>query len=360
MSHSRVPTARCGYLDTLRAVAILRVFLHHTLWIGWLAVIFPSMSIMFALAGYLTAASLDRGGAARTILSRLRRLLPPLWVLALVAVPVMLAHGWLSDEERPLRWPDLTWWVLPLANPPASLWGEWFALALWYLRAYLWLVLVSPALWWAFRRWPVATLLTPLTVAALLYSPLVIVPENPVGHALWSTALYGTCWLLGFARHTRLLDRVPVWGCAAIAVGLCGAGLLWAAIETRAVAALQTVPLDPLANMLWGTGFALVLMRLRPAMTWLERTPRLVRVVRMVNARAITIYIWHLPALFATAGLVLLAGVDAVSPAGIATTLFVGSLLTAAAVLSVGWVEDLAARRRPVILPLRPGPGASS
>ncbi len=48
------------------------------------------MGIMFALAGSLTAASLDKRPAGQVITSRLRRLLPPLWLLAVVAVPAML------------------------------------------------------------------------------------------------------------------------------------------------------------------------------------------------------------------------------------------------------------------------------
>jgi peptidoglycan/LPS O-acetylase OafA/YrhL len=78
------------YVDSLRALAVTRVCLHHVLWIGWLTVVFPSMPVMFALAGYLTAATLHRGGVARMLRSRLRRLLPPLWALAVVAIPLIL------------------------------------------------------------------------------------------------------------------------------------------------------------------------------------------------------------------------------------------------------------------------------
>jgi hypothetical protein len=70
------PRSRSRYIDTLRAVAITRVFLHHTLWISWLAVLFPSMFVMFGLAGAMTAATLERKGPATTVRSRLRRLLP--------------------------------------------------------------------------------------------------------------------------------------------------------------------------------------------------------------------------------------------------------------------------------------------
>jgi hypothetical protein len=339
--------SRSRYLDALRTAAIVRVYLHHALWFGWLTVLFPSMSVMFALAGCLTAASLDRRGSIGTVRTRMRRLLPPLWALAMVATPVMLAHGWLSDTDSPLRWPDLAWWVLPLANPPASSWGLPFALALWYLRAYLWLVLLSPALWWAYRRWPLPTLLAPITAAVLFYSPLVNLPRDKVSDVVLSTATYGTCWMIGFARYTRQLDRLPGWACAVIAAALTGAGLGWAALH-GGVAALSD---DPLADLLWGTGFALALMRLRPTMTWLARAPRLTRLVNLINTRAVTIYVWHLPALFATGALLQLAGIEPDSAGGLVTTLALGSVLTGAIVLATGWVEDLAAARRPALLP---------
>src|SRR5688500_18693055 len=116
---------RSPYVDTLRAMAIARVYLHHTLWIGWMTMLFPSMPIMFALAGFLAASSLDRAGAAHTVWSRVRRLLPPLWGLAAVAVPVMLIQGWSE-----IKWSELLYWVVPLANPITNETGGAFAMAL--------------------------------------------------------------------------------------------------------------------------------------------------------------------------------------------------------------------------------------
>ena len=53
---------RNRYLDWLRAAAILRVVVYHVT--GWsaLTVVFPAMSVMFALGGTMMAASLDRSG----------------------------------------------------------------------------------------------------------------------------------------------------------------------------------------------------------------------------------------------------------------------------------------------------------
>jgi peptidoglycan/LPS O-acetylase OafA/YrhL len=330
------------YIDTLRAVAIVRVYLLHALWIGWLTVVYPSMSIMFALGGTLIAASMDRGGSARTVWSRLRRLLLPLWVLAAVAVPLLLVHGW-----RPEPWSDVIYWVFPLANPPAGEWGGAFTLALWYIRVYLWFVLLSPVLWWAFRRWPVATVVTPLAAAVVLYSlPL---PVNRVGDVLWSTASYGTCWVLGFARYTRLLDRLPVWLCAVLAAGLGLAGYLWGSHRADLASGFA----DPLADTLWGTAFVLILMRLHPDLSFVRQWGWLSRVVTALNARAVTIYLWHLPMLFAATTLISLSGIQFTGGAGKISVIALGAVLTAVIVVVVGWIEDVAARRRPALNPAR-------
>ena len=109
---------RNGYFDTLRAVALVRVVIYHAFGWAWLPVLFPSMGIMFALAGTLMAASLDRAGGDYwpVLRKRMRRLLPPLWVMGVVLVPVMLWHGWTvtDGEGAGLDWRTIGFWVLPI------------------------------------------------------------------------------------------------------------------------------------------------------------------------------------------------------------------------------------------------------
>ena len=51
---------RNRYLDLLRAAAIVRVIVYHLFGWPWLSMVLPAMGIMFALAGSLTATSLDK------------------------------------------------------------------------------------------------------------------------------------------------------------------------------------------------------------------------------------------------------------------------------------------------------------
>src|SRR3954453_12257866 len=89
---------RNRYLDLLRAAAIVRVIVYHLFGWPWLSIALPAMGIMFALAGSLTAASLEKRAGRQVVFARLRRLLPPLWLLGLLAVPVMLVIGWRHES----------------------------------------------------------------------------------------------------------------------------------------------------------------------------------------------------------------------------------------------------------------------
>ena len=150
---------RDRYFDTLRAVAIIRVVLYHAFPFAALELVFPSMGVMFALGGSLMVKSLDRN-AGRAVRNRLRRLLPALWAMAAVLIPLMLHYG---PADRPDWW-RFAFWILPVAQPPTSDWDYGYAAAgvLWYLVTYLWLVLLSPLLLKLYRRWNVPTVLLPL------------------------------------------------------------------------------------------------------------------------------------------------------------------------------------------------------
>jgi peptidoglycan/LPS O-acetylase OafA/YrhL len=302
------------------------------------------------------AASLDRVGPA-AVRSRLRRLLPALWALAVVIVPLMLWVGWTAGEEsRPLRWGELTFWIFPILDPPASDWGEGPASVLWYLRTYLWLVLLSPVLLAAFRRWPVASLLAPLAVLAVAGTSYLTL-DGLAGYAVFDVISCATFWMLGFARHDRLLARIPWRVVLPLAVVVGGFGLLWYGLDWGVTSSdTSDIHGSPLGDALYGAAFVLVLMRWEPTFEWLERVPPLAWLVRAMNARAVTVYLWHEPA-----GMVvwpLVGGLALGGVMGSTVAPLIGVWLgVVVAVLAVGWVEDIAARRRPVIVPglRRPG-----
>src|SRR5687768_18484227 len=103
------------YFDSVRAVAIVRVVLYHVSYTGWLAVLFPSMGIMFALGGRFAAAS-NRQRGLTTIHRRLARVLPAFWMLAIVLVPLNLVVGYLTQATSDISFWSAINWIFPLTD----------------------------------------------------------------------------------------------------------------------------------------------------------------------------------------------------------------------------------------------------
>ncbi|GAA3773211.1 acyltransferase [Plantactinospora mayteni] len=328
---------RNRYYDLLRSLAIVRVVVYHVTGWAFLTLAFPAMSVMFALAGALMASSLDRWGPS-AVGRRLRRLLPSLWLLALIFVPAMLLTG-LAPSWR------LVFWAVPLADAPSNGWGALALSVVWYLRDYLWFVLVSPLARWLFRRWPVPTLLAPYLLLGVVEFGY---PDAP--GPLRDFGLYFGAWLLGFAQHDGLLRRISRRLLVAIAVPVGAAGLAW--ILTHQGPRGYDLNDVPLGNALWSVAFIMLVFGLAPsAVAWVDRWAPLDRAVTVLNSRALTVYLWHMPFVISLNGLLSGLGLAHSSALGLAARLAAVAVLVAVAVALFGWVEDLAARRPPCMLP---------
>jgi peptidoglycan/LPS O-acetylase OafA/YrhL len=349
-----VTTERDRYFDTLRAVAIIRVVFFHAFPVAALELVFPSMGVMFALGGSLMVKSLDRN-AGRAVRNRVRRLLPALWAMAAVLVPLMFLHGW---ADRP-AWPRLLLWLVPVATPPHNNWDYGFAAAgvLWYLVTYLWLVLLSPVLLKLYRRWSLTTVLLPLVGLAVL-----VFVQNPFGDTagtvVQNVLAYGSCWVLGMAHREGDLARLRPGFVIGVGTACVAGALAWAYTHpTDHGVDLTSVPL---AYAIYAIGFVLVLLRWSPRMGWLGRIRPLNGFVSMVNNRAVTIYLWHNVAITAAVFLFDPLKLWRIPTQGLEDAVDFGLALTMllVAVLALGWVEDVAARRRPRVSPFvkRPKP----
>ncbi|EFL41088.1 integral membrane protein [Streptomyces griseoflavus Tu4000] len=365
---------RDRYLDLLRSIALVRVVVYHLFGWAWLTVLFPSMGVMFALAGSLMARSLKRP-AAGVIRSRVRRLLPPLWAFSAVVLAMMFANGWNPSED-----PDHggTWglielfnYIVPIGAPPypwhigsksgmlEDTWAVQAAGVLWYLRAYLWFVLASPLLLWLFRKAPWPTLLAPLGLTAIVGTGLVTIPGE-TGNAVSDFAVYGGCWVLGFAHHDGLLKQIPRYVSVSCASLIMAFGLWWASNHLGPDGwDLNDIPL---AQATWSFGFVVILLQYSPS--WQELPGRLAKwdkLVTLSNNRAVTIYLWHNLLIMATVPIIDLAyelpfmqSERAVAALDGAYTIWMFALvwpLIGLMVLAVGWVEDIAAKRKPRLWP---------
>ncbi len=349
------PIARERWLDVLRGAAVLQGVAYQVTALNWLSLALPLRGLIFAVGGSLILASMRRAAPVDVIGHRLRRLLPPLWVLGLGLVPVMLATGWAAETgDNTLYWPNLIFWVFPVLEPPASTPGLDAAATVWIVRTYLWLVVLTPALLAAFRRWPVRALLAPLLVVALdaALGRLVQSAGN-FGQPLLDACAFAPTWMLGFAHREGALRRVrpPVLlGLAVPALILGGAWTVWtASAETG-----SDLDGTPLGEALISAGVALLVLRWTPTLAWTDRVPGLPRLLAVLNGRAVTISL-AAGAATAAAGPIGNA-LDRYVPVDRAATALVAILL---AVLAFGWVEDIAARRPARLLP-RPEPAPHS
>jgi hypothetical protein len=159
--------------------------------------------------------------------------------------------------------------------------------------------------------------------------------------------------MLGFAHHDGKIRDLPLG--TTILVGLTMmAGGLWFALSEQERYCSWNVDDNPVAGMLYFTGSVLILLRLYTRMDWLGRLPTLDAVISLINSRAMTIYLWGNFAIFLAPyalSYTPLADYDTEDARGLALEYAAAWALIFVAVLLVGWVEDLAAARKPRLLP---------
>ncbi|MFF0040510.1 acyltransferase family protein [Streptomyces mirabilis] len=365
---------RDRYLDLLRSIALVRVVVYHLFGWAWLTVLFPSMGVMFALAGSLMARSLGRP-ALGVIRGRIRRLLPPLWAFSVVALALMFAGGWnvLKDPDNGGTWGlvKLIDYVIPIGAPPfpwhigsksgllEDTWAVQATGPLWYLRAYLWFVIASPLLLWAFRRVPWATLLAPLALTAVLGTGLVTIPGE-TGNAISDFTVYGGCWVLGFAHHEGVLQQVPRYLAVSCSALLMAFGLWWASGHLGPDGwDLNDIPL---AQAAWSFGFVVILLQYSPSWQVLPgRLARWDKLITLSNNRAVTIYLWHNMLIMATVPIIdqayslpFMQSAGAVAALDSSYMVWMFLLvwpLIGLTILAFGWIEDIAAQRSPRLWP---------
>ena len=262
-------------------------------------------------------------------------------------------------------------YLVPVGAPPYPLhigsesglleatWAEQGAGPLWYLRAYLWFVVASPLLLWAFRRVPWATVLAPLALTAVVGTGLVTIPGE-TGNAVTDFAVYGSCWVLGFAHHEGRLAEIPRYVAISVSVVVMGFALWWASGHLGAGG--WDMNDIPLADALWSFGFVVILLQYTPS--WKELPGRLARwdkLVTLSNNRAVTIYLWHNMLIMATVPVLDQlhrlpfmdgAGAGAALDATYSLWMFVLVWpLIGLAIVAFGWIEDIAAKRPPRLWP---------
>ena len=330
---------RDGFLDALRAVAIIRVVLWHAFGNPAISWIIATMPLMFFVAGSLLHGSLSARPAAQVLRSRLKRLLVPFWFFGAIVLGFLsIVHLTNPGLTTALAHDQLLAWIMPLVNPTASGWeAGWASSPLWYIRAYLWLLLLSPLLLAAWRK--IGMALLPLPLAVMMVGEMLARRGEPgPNSSIWiigDLGIYTFFVLLGFAHASgafaKLTNRVLTeW-------------LILAATAT--FVAWQFFPAeDGIVNHSYpalftsGLAWIAVAFLVRP---WLSRVPQipiLGGVLFWMTRRAMSIYLWHSPSIV---GAYLIAASLNLDPT---PTVVIGLLvpLVVLAVVLTGWIEDIA------------------
>jgi hypothetical protein len=158
-------------------------------------------------------------------------------------------------------------------------------------------------------------------------------------------SVFAGCWMLGFAHRDGSLRRLGAGRAVPLAGVAIAAGVAWALAHPAGDDGIDLNDI-PLGQALVSLGAVLLLLRYSPRLAWLERVPGLGRLVTVITARVVTIYLWH------NVAIALAELIDA-RLGWPSTGALIGTsvLLTAVLALGLGWVEDLAAGRRPALIP---------
>ncbi len=346
------------YVKLLVFVALGWVLTAETFPSPWLSVAFPALGVLFAAGGAAAAARLDAVGSTRAHLWRAGpALLVPFWAFAATAVTVMVVGGWRWDPDagsEPLTWSTAWRWLLPLVDPPVPTGGSGLVGALGFVQVALWLLLLTPPLLWLSRRWLLRLMTLPLLTVVLVAIGI----ANPVGHTadvVLGLCAYTGCWLLGFAHHDGRLRQVPA-DVALLGGGLCVAAGIGLALWQQDLYGTYALAANPLATTLFSLGGVLVLLRLDPWLRWLERARGLRPVLSLFHGRTLTALLWVDVVIVLTPpalALTPLARFHTATLQGALLQYAASWVLLLAAVVLLGWLEDLGAGRRPRLVPRR-------
>ena len=311
--------------------------------ISWICTIIP---VFFVAAGYANAVVVDKwrgsGAGYGTFLTvRGSRLLGPMTLFVIVFATLGSAAAWLGWANQ----------ASPLSRQ--------FAQVLWFAVVYLLLLAAAPLTVWLHDRFGGWVMLPPL-LALIAVDVTVRLTGNPELQWLNLAFVWPLAHQWGIAYHRGWFRG---WRTPAL-FGLLGAGIALIAILVgwlhypQAAVAWADVPvanlLPPtLAITLLGFCQTAVLALLEKLGVADRLTHRTARTVQLANAMLLSVYLWHIPAIVACAGL--LAGLSLLFPAA-AVVLLNPMLLIVLVLIAVILAVPQLARLELRMIP-SPGPG---
>lgn len=273
---------------------------------GWLASWFLQiMPLFFVAGGFANTLVVDRNvrehhGYGQYLAQRGRRLVGPLGLYIGVATAIGTALAWTAG---------------PAAGVEVSMMAT---RVLWFVAVYLVIILIAPAMVVAHDRWGTAVLALLLGGALLVDAASFATGRLNVREInlllVWPFAhQLGIAYARGWLRHQRPVRSWLTLGGAVLAIV---ALLQVAPYPSTAVGVGDQMisnlapPTTPLALLALAQCAVLALVE-HGAGTRMRHSTRLKKVVGVLNALAVTIYLWHLPIIALSVLLLLLPSVIA-------------------------------------------------
>jgi len=315
------PEQRNRYVDFLRAASITVVVVGHWLmaaahvvdgelklshilqlapWSQWLTWVFQVMPLFFIVGGYSNAASWGASsragiGTGNWLSNRLHRLVGPMVALVIAWTAIAVAAHQLGVDPQMIKYGSKVAFV-----------------PVWFLAVYLIVVILTPMTHWAWRRFGMASFWVPALCAAG-----VDVIGFAGGFSLLRWVNYGFVWVavhqLGYLWRDGYLStpaRTLPWAAGGLAV------LVLLVTTGSYPISMISVPGEEISNSrpptlallaLAALHLGLLLTMEAPVRRWLQR-PHAWTVTILVNARIMTLYLWHMTAMVLVIGLANLLG----------------------------------------------------
>lgn len=286
---------RDAFLDMVRTISIVRVIFWHALGYWWISWSFAAMPAVFYVSGAVLAKSMRTTPCWQVIKGRVERLLPPFY--AYVALSLSIVALAVPNLARDFRL-DVLSWLIPYRAPAALPWeAGWLSAPLWFLRALLIIMLLTPLIRPIGRRIPGL-----LQFAAWGVSLFVLdrwVAQQSTAHAtsvargIADVICFGGFFTLGVSGHQlrhRLNRRVRLQLVAALGT----AAVAWALISPPTdMVVNNSYVLFGLVGLAWLCGLLAVEDHLRR----LGEIPSIKAFVGWITKWAMSIYLWHTLAL---------------------------------------------------------------
>lgn len=265
---------RDAALDGLRALAILRVITWHTSGWAWTTWIISSVPAMFVVTGALLARSLQKASAFHTLRKRFKRLFLPLWFYSLTVYLLSL----LFEVRTSAVWT----FFFPFSQPSSLIASQWFTSAMWYLRAYVWVLVLSPFIYALTRRFK--SLIPAVGIIAVIALGIWEIDSTGFGWAVGDIVLYSTCTAAGMAWlvHGRPSPQSLHVTAFAFLAGACSWLLFRQPID-------GVVNNDHVLHLFVGGFWTALLLHFPMTLSSFSTTA----VSRFLNRYPLSIYLWH-------------------------------------------------------------------